>query len=106
EVRYRAARTLALAKERDAVPVLIDTMAALPVNEAWRAEDFLLKLAPKSPPEVAMGNSEAARAKCAAAWRDWWKLHGARADLAKLEDTPRMLGRTLIVLLDQREVLE
>jgi HEAT repeat protein len=106
-VRYRVARTLALARERDAVAVVIDTLPDLPLNEAWRAEDLLLQFAVKTPPpEVAMGNSAAAAKKCADAWRAWWKEHGAAADLAKLEETPRTLGRTLIVLLDEREVME
>jgi len=53
-----------------------------------------------------MGNSDEARTKCAAAWRAWWKRHGDKADLARLEETPRMLGRTLVVLLDQREIID
>lgn len=106
-VRCRAARTLALAKQRDAVPVLIDALPDLPVNEAWRAENFLLQLALKTPPpEVAMGNSPAAAKKCAAAWRAWWKDHADIADLARLQEAPRMLGRTMLVLLDEREVIE
>jgi HEAT repeat protein len=106
-VRYRVARTLALARERAAVAVLIDALPGLPLGEAWRAEDLLLQLATKTPPpDVAMGNSTAAAKKCADAWRVWWKDNGAKADFGKLEEAPRMLGRTLIVLLDQREVVE
>ncbi len=63
-VRYRVARSLALAKERDAVAVLIDAIPELPLNEAWRAEDLLLQLT-KTPPEAAMGNAPGAAKKCA-----------------------------------------
>jgi PQQ-like domain/HEAT repeats len=106
-VRYRVARALALAKDRDAIPVLIDAIPDLPINAAWQSEDFLLKLTTASTaPEVAMGNDKATRDHCKDAWQAWWKAHGVKADLTKLQDTPRMLGRTLIVLLDQNRVLE
>jgi hypothetical protein len=106
-VRYRVARALVFARERDAIPTLIDTISDLPLNTAWQAEDFLLKLAAGStPPTVAMGNDKDARDKCKAAWQGWWKMHQAKIDLAKLEDSPKLLGRTLVVLLDQNTVLE
>jgi hypothetical protein len=106
-VRYRVARALVFARERDAIPILIDTISDLPLNTAWQAEDFLLKLAAGStPPTVAMGNDKDARDKCKAAWQGWWKMHQAKIDLAKLEDSPKLLGRTLVVLLDQNTVLE
>lgn len=106
QVRYRVAKVLAMNRQRDAIPVLIDAMPDLPLNHAWRAEDFLLPLAGKSPPDVPMGNGPAAAKKCADAWRVWWKDHGLTADLGRLEDAPRMMGRTLIILLDQREIQE
>jgi hypothetical protein len=106
-VRFRLARALAFAQERDAIPILIDTIPDLPLNAAWQAEDFLLKLAtPSNAPSEAMGNTKEARDKCKTAWQAWWKKHGAKIDLAKLEDSPRLLGRTLVVLLDQSTVLE
>ena len=106
-VRYRVARTLAFAKERDAIPTLIDTLPDLPLNTAWQAEDFLLMLAAGvSPPETPMGNDKATRNKCKDGWQAWWKTHGAKIGLAKLEDTPKLLGRTLIILLDQSKIIE
>jgi hypothetical protein len=106
-VRYRLARALVFARERDAVPTLIDAIPDLPINTAWQAEDLLLKLATgQTAPTAAMGNTTDAREKCKAAWQEWWKKHGDKVDLAKLEDTPKMLNRTLIVLLDQNAVLE
>ena len=106
-VRYHTARGLAFAKEPGAVPVLIDALTELPINAAWQAEDFLLRLAgATTPPTTPMGNDKEARARCKAAWQLWWKANAAKVDLAKLEDEPRLLGRTLIVLLDQGRVLE
>ena len=106
-VRYRVARSMALLRERDAISTLIDTIPELPLNTAWQAEDFLLKLTTaSSTPSVAMGNDKGTREKCQASWQAWWKIHGAKADLTKLADSPRMLGRTLIILLDQNTVLE
>jgi hypothetical protein len=106
-VRFRVARTLAFGKQREAMPVLIDTIAELPLDEAWQVEDFLLQVASQSnPPSIPLGNDPASRGKCKAAWHDWWKKNQAKIDLAKLEETPKMLGRTLLVLLDQGRVLE
>ena len=53
-----------------------------------------------------MGADKDTRDKCKSAWQDWWKKSGAKIDLAKLEETPKMLGRTLVVLLDQNRVME
>ncbi len=106
-VRYRVARSLALAKERDAIPVVIDALPDLPLNAAWQAEDFLLHLAtPANAPAAATGADKDARDKCKAGWHEWWKMHGDKADLAKLEDPPRLLGRTLVILLDQNRIVE
>lgn len=106
-VRFRVARTLAYARQADAIPILIDTIPDLPLNAAWQVEDFLLQLAANSPPPSApMGIDKDTRGKCKDAWQAWWKKHEAKIDLAKLEDTPKLLGRTLIVLLDQGRVLE
>lgn len=106
-VRFRTARTLAFAKERDAIPIVIEAIADLPLGAGWQAEDFLLQLAGSvTPPSVPMGNEKETREKCKAAWSDWWKKNGAKIDLAKLEESPKLLGRTLVVLLDQNRVME
>ncbi len=106
-VRFRAARALAFGREATAIPVLIDTLPDLPLNNAWQAEDFLIQLAGAvEPPSAPMGNDADTRKKCKDAWHAWWKKQEAKIDLAKLEETPKLLGRTLIVLLDQNRVLE
>lgn len=106
-VRFKVARTLALAKQRDVIPGLIDTLPDLPLTEAWQAEDFLLRLAVGTQaPSAPLGNDKATRDKCKDAWQAWWKTHGPKVDLAKLETTEKLLGRTMVVLLDQGRVLE
>src|SRR5207248_1345314 len=55
---------------------------------------------------ASMGSDKETRAKCRDAWQAWWTRHGAKIDLGKLEDPPKLLGRTLIVLLDLGRVME
>jgi outer membrane protein assembly factor BamB len=57
-------------------------------------------------PSAPLGDDRDTRDKCKAAWHAWWKAHEKKIDLAKLEEAPKMLNRTLIVLLDQASVLE
>jgi len=106
-VRLRVALALAQAKERAAVPVLIDLLPQLPLTQAWLAEDVLYRLADDhQPPAVSLGKDEDARKKCRDAWHAWWKQHGAKVDLARLSESPPLLGYTLVVLLDAGRVME
>jgi hypothetical protein len=107
-VRARVAIALTLAEDRDAVPVLINSLPELPQPYAWRAEDLLYRLAEgtKSAPSVSLGADEAGRRKCRDVWLTWWNDHGATIKLAKLHERPQLLGYTLIVLLDANKVLE
>jgi hypothetical protein len=96
-----------VAGDRAAVPVLIAALPDLPQPAAWRAEDVLYRLAEgRTPPAVTMGGDETGRRKYRDAWAAWWKENGARVDLAKLHERPRMLGYTLVVLLDAGKVME
>jgi hypothetical protein len=106
-VRLRVGMTLAQAKEREAVPVLIDLLPELPLVHAWQAEDLLYRLAEGlQPPMISLGNDKAGHQRCRDAWAAWWKEHGNKVDLARLADAPRLLGYTLVVLLDQGQVME
>lgn len=105
-VRYRVGEALAYARQRDAVPVVIEALPELPRGLAWQAEDLLLRLAGAKAPAVSLGSDRAGRQKCRDAWRRWWKIEGEKIDLARLEETPKLLGRTLVVLLDQGRVME
>lgn len=106
-VRLRVALALTLAEDRKAVQELIDLLVPLPQAQAWQAEDILFRLAAgKNPPTVALGADPESRKKCRDAWDRWWKENGAAVDLAKLGEMPRLLGHTVIVLLDMNRVLE
>jgi len=106
-VRLRVAVALAYTRERDAVPVIIDALPNLPQGMAWQAEDVLLRLAEgRNPPSVSLGNYAATRRKARDAWAAWWKANGAMVDLAKLRATPQLFGYTLVVLLDEGQVME
>jgi hypothetical protein len=106
QVRLRAALALAAARERDALPVLIDLLAQLPQTGAWQAEDLLLRLAGEQAPLIDLGHDDAAHRQCREAWLVWWREHGAQADLTRLDATSRPFGYTLLVLLDEGKVLE
>ncbi len=106
-VRLRISIALANAKEKDAIPVLIDTLPRLTLIQAWQAEEFLLRLAADHPaPVVSLGTDQAARVKCRDAWLDWWHANAAKIDLAKLQEKTLLRGYTLIVLLDIGRVME
>lgn len=106
-VRLRVSMALALNKDREAVPVLIETIPSLSPNHAWMAEDFLFRLAEgHNPPSVAPGGDAESRKKCRDAWLTWWKEHGGKIDLARLQEPARLLGHTLVVLLDLGKVME
>lgn len=106
-VRLRVALALVLAEEPAAVPELIDLLVPLPATQAWQAEDILFRLAEgKEPPSVPLGHDPAARKKCRDAWAAWWGQHAKTVKLARLHEAPRLLGRTVLVLLDMGRVLE
>jgi HEAT repeat protein len=95
-VRLRMAQALASAGDKTAVPVLIDLLTKLPVEDAWKAEETLRRLADDKVPETALGNDDASRQKARKAWEDWWKTRGAAINLVRLERAPRLLGYTII----------
>ncbi|HEV3119392.1 MAG TPA: HEAT repeat domain-containing protein [Gemmataceae bacterium] len=105
-VRLRVGLALASAGEKEAVPVLIELLTQLPQGGAWQAEDLLLRLAGEEAPRIDLGRDDAAHRKCRDAWAAWWGEHHARADLSRIEGNGRVLGYTLIVLLDEGRVIE
>ncbi len=105
-VRWRVATALVHAGDRQAMPVLIDTLPELAQTQAWQTEDILVRLAAGKGPGVALGTDEAGRKLARDAWQKWWTANGAGTDLALLQQTPRLLGYTTIVLLDLGRVLE
>jgi hypothetical protein len=105
-VRRRAALALALAREKDALPVLIELLPQLPPGQARQAETLLCRVAGDKAPPVALGHDEASRRKCRDAWAAWWQQENSRVDLAQLDGMKLLRGYTLLVLLDMGRVLE
>lgn len=106
-VRLRLALAFVAAKDRDAVQVLIDLLPDLSLAQLWQAEDLLYRLAEdKNPPVLSSTHDDAGRKKLRAAWSTWWKEHGDKIDLARLQETPAMLNYTVVVMLDLGRVME
>jgi hypothetical protein len=106
-VRFRTAVALTTAGDREGVPVLIDLLTQVPLAQAWQAEDLLYRLAESAaPPGAALGRDDASRRRCRDAWTAWWREEGPKVELARLDTAPRLLGYTLLVLLDTGRVLE
>jgi HEAT repeat protein len=99
EVRLSAAQAvLTAARDKDAVPVLIDLLARLPVDRVWEAEELLTLLAGDKGPSVAVNGDAAAREKARDAWAAWWTNNRDTVDLAKLDPAEQHeLGYLLIV---------
>jgi hypothetical protein len=105
-VRLRVALALAAAKEKDAIPVIIDLLVVLPQTRAWQAEDFLLRLADENGPQLTWKADPAGRNLCRDAWARWWNENRDKIDLAHLERQKRWFGYTMIVLLDEGKIIE
>jgi HEAT repeat protein len=105
-VKLRVALALSTARDRDAVPVLIDLMGELPFDKGVQAETFLRTVAGDSGPNVYLGTDDASRKKTRDAWQAWWKQHGATVDLARASTAPKMLGYTVLVSTDFNRVSE
>jgi HEAT repeat protein len=108
-VRFKAAFGLARARERDAVPVLIDLVGKLPIEDAALIEDYLHRLAAERlPADLPPGDGEA-RQKRQVLWASWWKEHGDRVALPGQEyelTQARQRGYTVAVIPGLGQVLE
>ncbi len=109
-VRMKAALALAGVRDREAVPVLIASIADLPPEQSAPAEEFLLHLAgDKMPAGIAAGTDDAARKKRRDAWAAWWKDRGPRVQLATVSRNGARqyyFGYTLIALPGNGMVME
>lgn len=106
-VRARVGLALVLAGDREAMPVLVEHLADMPLTLAWQTEDILLRLAEgKNPPGLPVAGAREARLKARDAWLSWWKQYGGQVDLAELHKQPILKGYTTVVLLDKGEVLD
>jgi len=93
QVRRRVALALLEARDKAAVPVLIELLAELPLAEAEHVESLLLQLSGDAAPKGSLDS----RSPYRAAWAEWWKQHGDSLDLAKVELEPRWRGHLLVI---------
>jgi len=96
---------LALARDKEGVPVLIDLLPVLPGEHVGQVEEALYQLAGDTAPEVSLGTEAAEKKKCRDAWAAWWKANAGRVDLARLT-TRIWYGYTLICDLNGNRVYE
>lgn len=94
-VRFPVTIALVEAKDKDAVPLLIDRLADAPKDRTWQALELLERLAGERGPPV-YPSARTTPAQVRDAWQKWWADNAARVDLAKLSETPPYLGFTLI----------
>jgi hypothetical protein len=99
-VRVRVALAMFDAREKESVPVLINLIAEAPRDSAWRVEDALYALAGDKAPSGSVTGDAAARKKYREAWDAWYKAHGKDVDLAKVEQSRKLQGFTLMAELN------
>jgi HEAT repeat protein len=105
-VRFHAGLALANLFEKEAVPVLIDTLPKMTPGQRGVVEDLLYQIAGEKAPVISPGGDEAAREAYRKAWAGWWKDNGATLNLSRALSPPDVLGYTMVVLLDEGRVLE
>jgi hypothetical protein len=105
-VRLRVALALTGAKDKEAVPALIRLLDILPAEETGVLEELLYRLAGDKAPTQMAGVDPVSRRKFREAWQSWWTENHERIDPAQLAESGRVLGYTLVVLLDQGRVIE
>jgi hypothetical protein len=99
-VRGRVALALAAARDKEAVPALIDLLAEDPLPETRTVPEVLCRLAgDKAPAYPAKPSADALR-KYRDEWKTWWKNEGEKVDAARLEEVAKTAGNTLVLLLD------
>lgn len=97
DVRFRAIQGLLAARERRAIPPLIEFLRKGETERAYLAEDILIRLAGENTPVISAGTgSDKERARWHEEWSKWWKANGEKIDLARLDQAPSYLGYTLV----------
>lgn len=95
-VRFRAAEALIRAREKAAVPALIDLIETMPDERCWQVEDALFQLArDQKAPGSLQSQDPSHRRAAAQQWQAWWVHNAAAIDLTRIDfDHPRR-GYTL-----------
>lgn len=98
-IRLQLAVALIEAKDKAAIPTLIDLIPHLPADQLWQAEDLLARIAGEQAPGLYVGPKTAAP-DVKKAWFAWYQKHENDINLAKLHDNPPLEGYTLVSLMD------
>jgi HEAT repeat protein len=104
-VRMRVGLALALAREKESVPVLIDLLPVLPGEHVGQVEAVLYQLAGETAPDLSLGKEAADKKKYRDAWAAWWKVNAGHVDLGRLKAQP-WYGYTLICDVGRNRVYE
>jgi hypothetical protein len=88
-VRLRVSLALVCSGDRKVVPVLLDLLPNLTRDQAWQVDDVLQRLGTATPLLLPLVDQVAARKKHRDECLAWWKEHGAKANLKRLEGGPR-----------------
>jgi hypothetical protein len=100
EVRMRAALGLAFAREKKAIPVLIDLLAEPALGQLDAIEETLYRLGGEQSPAPTGDDTPAGRKKRREQWLAWWNEHREKVDLARLHQDV-FLGYTLCILFER-----
>jgi HEAT repeat protein len=107
-VRTQTALSLAGARQREAVPVLIALVQELPESKAYAVEEYLTRLAADKKP-AGLPEGDGQRAKRREVWEAWWKEKGDQVTLVDRNPPvlgDRFLGYTLLVEPQNMQVQE
>ena len=103
QVRFQVAKAYLQAKNKAAVPVLIDLIAALPTEDIWQVEEMLGQIAGEKGPHVYV-DPDHEPATVRDAWKAWWQTNRRAVDLTKVDPNAGQLGLTLITQMDNGKI--
>jgi hypothetical protein len=86
KVRLRAAQGLLAARDKAAIPTLIELLAKAEV--ASSAEDWLGRIAGDKAPKATLRDTAESCRQCREAWEGWWKANGDKLTLEHVEVDP------------------
>jgi len=106
-VRLRAAQGLLAARDKIAVPALIDLLAAPASEITWQAEDLLLRVAGDTTGTPVLDSArDSARRDYRDRWAKWWTENAGRVSLDKLEQDAPQRGWTVVAQMSTSMVYE
>ncbi len=104
DVRFDIALELTRWQRPEAIPILIQELGEPVTPRHGQAEELLCRLAGDKAPILTSGEAKT-REEYRQAWLTWWKEYQAKVDLGVLKRPVQPLNRTLIVLLDEGQIL-